>query len=47
MNIQKLFSQHLGVVVAILAAAVPAVTAGAASLMKSLLVSHRLPPESR
>ena len=35
MNIQKLFSQHLGVVVAILAAAVPVVTAGAAELDRS------------
>ncbi len=35
MNIKKLFGQHLGVVVAILAAAAPAVTAGAAELDRS------------
>ena len=35
MNIKKLFSQHLGLVVAILAAAAPAVTAGAAELDRS------------
>ncbi len=35
MNMKKLFGQHLGVVVAILSAVVPAVTAGAAELDRS------------
>ena len=35
MNIQKLFSQHLGVVAAVLAAAVPVASAGAAELDRS------------
>ncbi len=35
MNIKKLFSQHLGLVVATLAAAAAAVTAGAAELDRS------------
>ena len=40
MNIKKLFSQHLGLVVAILAAAVPAVTAGAAELDRQPCPCH-------
>ena len=58
MNIKELFSQHLGVVAAILAAAAPAVTAGAAELDRSparvtqaapgrpLTVASRATPES-